>query len=86
MTVDEVRRSSRRCCPRRRSTDSALPWAETQQPWDKMTAWLTHSVRDPKWRRRLSVLEQLRGWKRQPLAHKKANNGGTSHRNVKAAA
>jgi len=42
-----------------------------KRPWDKIAAWLTHSGKDPNWRRRPSVLDQLRGWKRQPVVRKK---------------
>jgi hypothetical protein len=49
--------------------------------WEKIAALLTHSGKDPHWRRRPSVLDQLRGWKRQPVVRKKPN-----HRNLKAAA
>jgi hypothetical protein len=63
-----------------------LTGAEAQRRWDKIAEWLTHSGRDPNWRRRPSVLDQLRGWKRQPLARKKANRGDASHRNLKAVA
>jgi putative transposase len=49
--------------------------------WEKIAALLTHSGKDPNWRRRPSVLDQLRGWKRQPVVRK-----NTNHRNVKAAA
>jgi hypothetical protein len=39
----------------------------------QLAAWLTHSGRDPNWRRRPSVLDQLRGWNRQPVAQRQAN-------------
>jgi putative transposase len=42
---------------------------------------LTHSGRDPNWRRRPSVLDQLRGWNRQAVTQRQANR-----RNLKAAA
>ncbi|RPJ26891.1 MAG: IS4 family transposase [Planctomycetaceae bacterium] len=38
-----------------------------KRQWDKIAALLTHSGKDPNWRRRPSVLDQLRGWKRQPI-------------------
>ena len=63
-----------------------LQGAEAQRRWDKIAALLTHSGKDPNWRRRPSVLDQLRGWKRQPLARKKTNGGDVNHRNFKAAA
>src|SRR4029434_3656822 len=44
-----------------------LQGAEATQRWDKIAALLTHSGKDPNWRRRPSVLDQLRGWKRQPV-------------------
>jgi len=59
---------------------------EAQQRWDKLAAILTHSGKDPNWRRRPSVLDQLRGWKRQPIARQETTNGGVSNRNLKAAA
>jgi hypothetical protein len=49
--------------------------------WEKLAALLTHSGKDPNWRRRLSVLDQLRGWKRQPVVRK-----NTNHRKLKTAA
>jgi hypothetical protein len=42
-----------------------------KRQWDKIAALLTHSGKDPNWRRRPSVLDQLRGWKRQPVVRKK---------------
>jgi hypothetical protein len=63
-----------------------LQGAEATHRWNKMAALLTHSGKDPNWRRRPSVLDQLRGWKRQPLARKKPNPGDVSHGHVKVAA
>jgi hypothetical protein len=59
---------------------------EAQQRWDKLAAILTHSGKDPNWRRRPSVLDQLRGWKRQPIARQETNSGEVRKRNLKAAA
>jgi hypothetical protein len=59
---------------------------EATRRWNKMAELLTHRGRDPNWRRRPSVLDQLRGWKRQPVVHKKANRGDVSNGNLKAAA
>ena len=47
-----------------------LQGAEATQRWDKIAALLTHSGKDPNWRRRPSVLDQLRGWKRQPVVRR----------------
>jgi hypothetical protein len=63
-----------------------LQGAEATRRWNKIAALLTHSGKDPNWRRRPSVLDQLRGWKRQPLARQKPNNEYVSHGHVKAAA
>ena len=63
-----------------------LQGAEATQRWNKIAELLTHSGRDPNWRRRPSVLDQLRGWKRQPIARKETNSGDVSHGHVKAAA
>ena len=63
-----------------------LSGAEAIQRWNKIAELLTHSGRDPNWRRRPSVLDQLRGWKRQPIARKKANGSDVSHGNLKVAA
>jgi putative transposase len=63
-----------------------LQGVEATRRWNKMAELLTHSGRDPNWRRRPSVLDQLRGWKRQPVVHKKANSGDVSKGNLKAAA
>jgi hypothetical protein len=59
---------------------------EATRRWDKIAELLTHAGRDPNWRRRPSVLDQLRGWKRQPIARRDANSGDVSNRNLKAAA
>ena len=83
--------------PRRLALQLAVSWqsmaqafdlqgGEAQQRWDKLAAILTHSGKDPNWRRRPSVLDQLRGWKRQPIARKKANSEQVSNGNLKAAA
>ena len=42
--------------------------------WDKIAELLTQAGADPNWRRRPSVLDQLRGWKRQPVARAKHRN------------
>jgi Transposase DDE domain len=59
---------------------------EATRRWNKSAALLTHSGRAPNWRRRPSVLDQIRGWTRQPVVHKKANSGDVSNGNLKAAA
>jgi putative transposase len=63
-----------------------LTEAEATQRWDKIAQLLTHSGKDPNWRRRPSVLDQLRGWKRQPLARKKPDSEDVSHGHIRAAA
>lgn len=55
--------------------------AVAKRRWETIAAWLTHAGNDPNWRRRPSVLDQLRGWKRQPVVRKKTN-----HHNLNAAA
>jgi Transposase DDE domain len=50
-----------------------LQESEATQRWDKIAALLTHSGKDPNWRRRPSVLDQLRGWKRQPVVHRQSS-------------
>jgi hypothetical protein len=60
--------------------------AEATPRWKKIAPLLTHSGKDPNWRRRPSVLDQLRGWKPQPIARKKTNGGDASHGNLKAVA
>jgi hypothetical protein len=55
--------------------------AEAQHRWQQIAEVLTHSGRDPNWRRRPSVLDQLRGWKRQPVIPKQPG-----HRHLKAGA
>jgi putative transposase len=50
-----------------------LQGAEGTQRWDKIAALLTHSGQDPNWRRRPSVLDQLRGWKRQPVVRQQSS-------------
>jgi putative transposase len=63
-----------------------LKGAEATQRWHKIAELLTHSGRDPNWRRRPSVLDQLRGWKRQPLARHETKSSDVRHGNLKAAA
>lgn len=60
--------------------------AEARGRWAKIAELLTRAGKDPNWRRRPSILDQLRGWKRQPVARKKTNGGDVNHRNFKAAA
>jgi putative transposase len=48
-----------------------LKGTAAKRQWDKIAEVLTHSGKDPNWRRRPSVLDQLRGWKRQPVVRKK---------------
>jgi hypothetical protein len=50
-----------------------LQGAQAMQRWQEIAALLMHSGKDPNWRRRPSVLDQLRGWKRQPVRRKRAN-------------
>ena len=63
-----------------------LEGAEAQQRWHTIAELLTHAGRDPNWRHRPSILDQLRGWKRQPMRRKEANSGNESHGNLKTAA
>ena len=63
-----------------------LQGAEATHRWNKIAALLTHSGKDPNWRRRPSVLDQLRGWKRPPVRRKKPNNRDVSHGHIKVAA
>ena len=63
-----------------------LKGVEAQRRWDKIAALLTHSGKDPNWRRRPSVLDQRRGWKRQPMTRHGATGGDASRGNLKAAA
>jgi putative transposase len=50
-----------------------LQGSEATQRWNKIAALLTHSGKDPNWRRRPSALDQLRGWKRQPVARRQSS-------------
>jgi hypothetical protein len=59
---------------------------EATRRWDKIAELLTHAGRDPHWRRRPSVLDQLRGWKRQPMVCTVGHSGDVSHGHIKAAA
>lgn len=64
----------------------ALKGVEAQRRWDKIAALLTHAGTDPHWRRRPSVLDQLRGWKRQPIPRKGTNGEDASPGHLKTAA
>jgi hypothetical protein len=48
-----------------------LTGTAAKRRWDKIAELLTHAGTDSNWRRRPSVLDQLRGWKRQPVARHK---------------
>jgi len=50
-----------------------LTGAAAKRRWQQIAELLRHRGKDPHWRRRPSVLDQLRGWKRQPVARKQAN-------------
>jgi hypothetical protein len=50
-----------------------LKGAAAKRRWQQIAAWLSHTGQDPNWRRRPSVLDQLRGWNRQPVARKRGN-------------
>jgi hypothetical protein len=63
-----------------------LPGPEAIQRWNKIAALLTQSGRDPHGRRRPSVLDHLRGWKRQPSARQETNGSDVSHGHLKVAA
>jgi putative transposase len=58
-----------------------LKGARATQRWQQIAEVLIQSGRDPNWRRRPSVLDQLRGWKRQPVVRAQTNR-----RHLKAAA
>jgi putative transposase len=51
-----------------------LKGTAARRRWDKIAELLTQAGADPNWRRRPSVLDQLRGWKRQPVARAKHRN------------
>jgi hypothetical protein len=51
----------------------ALKGAAAKRRWHQIADLLTHTGKDPNWRRRPSVLDQLRGGKRQPVARKRGN-------------
>jgi hypothetical protein len=59
---------------------------EAQQRGDTLAAILSPSGKDPTGRRRPAVFDQLRGWKRQPMARQETTNGEVSHGTLKAAA
>jgi len=50
-----------------------LKGAQAKRHWQEIAELLMHSGKDPNWRRRPSVLDQLRGWNRQPVGRKQAN-------------
>jgi hypothetical protein len=58
-----------------------LKGAQAKRRWQEIAALLVHSGKDPNWRRRPSVLDQLRGWHCQPVGRKQAKR-----KNLKAAA
>jgi hypothetical protein len=46
--------------------------AQAKRRWQEIAELLMHSGKDPNWRRRPSVLDQLRGWNRQSVGRKQA--------------
>jgi hypothetical protein len=77
-------RTRRRALPRAVSCQSIaqafdLKGAEAKQRWDKIAKILRPSGKDPNGRRQPSVLDQLRGWKRQPVSR---TNASKHHANV----
>jgi hypothetical protein len=55
-----------------------LQGAEAKRRWDTIAESLTHSGKDPNWRRQPSVLDQLRGWQRQPVTRTKASQNNSN--------
>jgi putative transposase len=51
-----------------------LKGTAAKRRWQKIAELLTQAGTDPNWRRRPSVLDQLRGWKRQPVSRDKNRN------------
>jgi hypothetical protein len=51
-----------------------LKGTAAKRRWDKIAELLTHAGTDPNWRRRPSVLDELRGWKRQSIARDENRN------------
>jgi hypothetical protein len=51
-----------------------LKGVEAKRRGEKIAELLTHAGRDPNWRRRPSVLDQFRGWKRRSVAQDKNRN------------
>jgi hypothetical protein len=50
-----------------------LKGAQAKRRWQEIAELLMHSGKAPNWRRWPSVLDQLRGWNRQPIGRKQAN-------------
>jgi hypothetical protein len=59
------------CQSRAQAVD--LTGAAATRRWPQSAALLMQSGKDPPGRRRPSLLDQRRGWKRQPVARKRAN-------------
>jgi hypothetical protein len=57
-----------------------LQGAAAQQRWQQIAELLVHSGRDPNGRRRPSVLDQLRGWNRQPVVRTQTRRGNLRQR------
>jgi putative transposase len=51
-----------------------LTGTAAKRRWQKIAELLTQAGTDPNWRRRPSVLDQLRGWQRQPVSRDKNRN------------
>jgi hypothetical protein len=55
-----------------------LKGAAAVKEWNRLAVILEHQAKDPNWRRRPSVLDQLRGWKIQPKKPRNAKSAPTA--------
>ena len=53
----------------------SLSGEEAWAAWEKITDYLLHLGKDPNWRRRPSILDVMRGWKKKPIPKKKPGRG-----------
>jgi hypothetical protein len=48
----------------------ALEGVDAELEWERLAQCLVHAARDPNWKRSPSVLDQIRGWKVQPVSRR----------------
>jgi hypothetical protein len=62
------------CAFRIAETLELLHGPEADAVWEHLAAVIVHAGKDPNWRRKPSILDQLRGWKVLPSSRTRRSN------------